>query len=200
MKFLLSKLSNKVLCIIILCFCFAQFLQIMYSCLRVSLGNVEINLETSPSIYEVTLLKGPIQDQDPFIVVPDKIYLSSTDKIDTLSWIGIASIGLLRLLPYAFCYLLFSKVFLNICKEKIFILQNINIALYCGAVLIIFSLLVPIFNYYLIPLLVNSFTNDKLQVTYNYLSNPNFIQGFLLLIAAYVFKAGNQLNLKDGET
>ncbi len=195
---LLSERAGKILAVLLQILCAVLFLVTLYHCIRVWFGYAEINLTTQELMHERVSLRGEIQQQVSYILLPDEIHLTAMNGIAAITWIGISLMGMLRFLPYAFCYFMFILFFRNIAKKKIFITQNEDILLYCGVVLLLASMLVPVINGYAIPALINALTDNVIGVGVNLLSDPRPTQGIVLLVAAYVLRYGiNMQNEAD---
>lgn len=176
--------------------CYLMTFLALLTIVLVLLGRVEVNLTTPAGHYQnALLLEKDHEATTRFLIASlsnQQVYLNmiGTDgSVDIATWLGIALIGTLRVLPIGLCFFWMSRFFGNLSQGRVFIASNADILLYSGGLLVAGGLLVPFLNGLVLPWVINQFSANVLSISANLDMSSLFI-GAGLLVMAYVFHYG----------
>jgi len=193
MRFKMSEKKAHEIAVILQGICWLMTLFAMTVAVLVLLGRVEVSLTTPAGHYEGVLLLEKdhnVTSRFLFTQISDqKVFLQTEGTVGFVTWLAISLIGIVRVFPMGFCFFLLTGFFKNISEGKVFVAPNANILLNSAGALIIASLITPILNAFVFPLLINHFTANRLTISVS----PNFTGlffGAVLLVMAYVFHYG----------
>lgn len=177
--------------------CYFMVFFAVVSIVLILLGRVELSLTTPSGHYDNALFLEKDHSVTSRILlaslVNQNIFLNtvnSNGSVDFITWLGISLIGIIKVLPFGFCFFLFSKFFANISNGKVFVTRNANIMRTSGLVLIAASLLTRTLTDSLIPSMVNQLSANHLIVSSASADFTGLLLGAGLLVMAYVFHYG----------
>jgi len=191
-SFFLSKTTAHHFARCLKIFCYIVFFIGVFASVLILLGRVEVNLAMPEKYFENALLfeKDRAATSRFFFATPfDHLHLSVHDKVGFATWLCIALMGLVKILPFTVCSYFMAGFFKNISLDKVFVFSNANILLYNGIILSVSSILHPILNAFLFPSILTLFSKNRISVS----TQPDLMgifMGITLLIAAYVFHYG----------
>lgn len=159
-------------------------------------GRVKVAMNTPEGYYENALLLEEDHNVDfrfLYAGLSDlNIHLDTTatqGEVNIMTYLGIVVMSFSVLIPGAYAFFVMALFFGKIAKGEVFTTSNASLLLRGGTVLLICTILTPIFNVYIIPELINKFTSNVISTGVG----MNFMQlfaGAILLVMAYVFHYG----------
>lgn len=159
-------------------------------------GRVKVTMSTPEGYYEHALLLEEDHNADfrfLYAGLSDlNIHLDTTatgGEIAIMTYFGIVIMSLSVIIPGAYTFFLMALFFGNIAKGKVFTIANASLLRKGGIILLIGTIIPPIFNAFVIPPLVNYFTANDIG-TGTDMSFTQLFAGAILLIMAYVFHYG----------
>lgn len=192
MRLMSEKNARRVAVILQTVCCLAVILALMVAVL-VLLGRVELRLSTPQGYFNNALLieKDHAATSRALIVKLSghSLFLHIQEKLDFITWLGIALIGITRVFPMGYCFFVLAGFFKNIAAGEVFVLKNARILLRAGMVLIISSLLIPLLNGFVFLGLINALSANNLSIAINSGLSDLFFGG-ILLVMSYVFHYG----------
>lgn len=174
------------------------------SIILILLGRVQMTIVTPTEVYErALLLEQDYGAQSRFLFVDIAGYdltLTLQGGVDFVTWLSVALLTLVKMFPMAFCFFFLIRFFGNIEEGRVFVKENGNFLWYNGIALLIATVLGPIMKYFIVPLLMQSFSENILRfsITDNFLTI--WFYSAFFLVGSYVFHYGLYLQEEADHT
>lgn len=178
--------------------CYLLLVFMLVSAVLMLLGRMQVDLVTPQGRYENAILLEKDHATTTRLMTmrlsEAKLHLEIETGVGFITWLGVALIGLLRILPLAWCFLLFARFFRNIQEDRVFVPENANLLLRSGIIWLYGVLIWPLLAAFLIPAVVNALSANTLSVSAT-LNVSGLFVGTILLVSAYIMRYG--ISLQD---
>jgi hypothetical protein len=192
MKFWMTEKRAHNIAVLLQAICVIMLLLAAFTVVLMVLGRIQVSLTTPEGHFERALLAEKdhsVRSRALYYNPVEDITLQTDSAISPLARIILPLMGLLRVFPFGFVFFQMSRFFANLAVGEVFVRPNAQLLLQSGAVMVIFSVITPILNAFVLPALLDVFTDNELWVA----AQANFTSPFfgaVLLVAAYVFHYG----------
>ncbi|MEG1781908.1 MAG: DUF2975 domain-containing protein [Oscillospiraceae bacterium] len=163
-----------------------------------SAGRLEYNLKVGDKTYAHAIYAEENHDfSSRSLTVKSKDSLSiraaaDDGTIDIITYAAISIMFAINIIPLMFAYWFLSKIFDNVAKGEIFVLQNANFLLYYGIIQSSVAIIVPFIKLFIV-LIANTLVADSISMSTGGNMLNQLVLSSAFLVAAYIISYGVHL-------